>query len=307
MFRSKPPLPPAPPPPAPAASPALPATPHDPLLPPPAPKPVVTQPARPPKSRKRHRVVQSNNPRVSASPLTGAGLGAGLAFAVERRWRAVAASLVSLVLAWATVPLFQATLGRYRFYVIEVQRSHPIEWERLAQRPLTAQGRVVLAAAALIVGIRRLDAAGDGFAARAVRALSPPMLSRLAVQRLLLFTGIVVLASLPAWLKYAGRDNNLTLPGHRRRVRRRSRHRRARAARRSDDPPFVRAVGGSPRARGRRAARAAQGPFNHTAPRGRSPRADPGARMPRRAVRPFLSSRWRLGSRRAVGTWPAIE
>jgi hypothetical protein len=139
-------------------------------------------------------------PFAAAAKLTGAGIGAGLAivFAIERRGRALAAALGSLALAAATVPLFQATLGRYVFYTVDVQRSHPIEWRKILTLPATPHGFVALGAAILLLWGRRV--AGSERTGRLGEAT-----------RVAIVTAASAAASLPAWLKYAGRDNNLTL------------------------------------------------------------------------------------------------
>jgi hypothetical protein len=69
-------------------------------------------------------------PLATAFKLTGAGLGVGLvlAFAVQRRLREVAWLALSGALALATIPLFDATLGPFSSYAIELQASHDILW-----------------------------------------------------------------------------------------------------------------------------------------------------------------------------------
>jgi hypothetical protein len=141
-------------------------------------------------------------PFAASAKLTGAGIGVALAvaFAAERRWLEVGASLASLAAAAATVPLFQATLGAYRFYAIDVQRSHAMEWHKLPTLPATAPGLVALGAAALVAAaawVERSSSRG--------RRLAPE------IRRLALLTLVTTLGSLPAWIKYGGRDNNLTM------------------------------------------------------------------------------------------------
>lgn len=137
-------------------------------------------------------------PFAAAAKLTGAGVGVGMAavFLLERRWRPLLAVVVSLACAAATVPLFDATLGAYRFYAIDVQRAHPVVWAKLWGLPFTPAGAVALGAAASVgwlgVGGRRLGS--DAL-------------------RVGLLTLAAAVATLPAWLKYAGRDNNLALLG----------------------------------------------------------------------------------------------
>jgi hypothetical protein len=139
-------------------------------------------------------------PFAAAAKLTGAGIGVALAvaFAAERRWVELGACLASLAAAAATVPLFQATLGAYRFYAIDVQRSHAIEWHKLPTLPATAPGLVALGAAALVASIAWIE--------RSSARRREPELRRLA-----LLTVVTTVASLPAWIKYAGNNNNLTL------------------------------------------------------------------------------------------------
>jgi hypothetical protein len=139
-------------------------------------------------------------PFAAAAKLTGAGIGVALAvaFALERRWVELGASLASLVAAAATVPLFQATLGAYRFYAIDVQRSHALEWSRFPTLPTTAPALVALGATVLVAAIAWIE--------RSSAHRREPEIRRLA-----LLTLVTTLASLPAWIKYAGRDNNLTL------------------------------------------------------------------------------------------------
>ena len=139
-------------------------------------------------------------PFAAAAKLTGVGMGAGLAaiFLLERRWRACAIVVASLGLAALTVPLFDATVGNYRFYAIEVQRTHTIEWRKLWTLPTTPYGLAVLGAGALVAYGR--------WAQRSARRERGSAAARVAV-----LTATCAVASLPAWLKYAGRDNNLTL------------------------------------------------------------------------------------------------
>jgi hypothetical protein len=135
-------------------------------------------------------------PLAFAFKLSGAGLGAGLfaAFLLERRFRPALAVAASGAVALATIPLFDATLGRFSFYAIRVQASHPMEWGRAIALPLTAAGVLAVAAAAALLLARR------------ERTAAPPAARRLAVLTLAAFA-----ASLPAFAKYAGRENNLAL------------------------------------------------------------------------------------------------
>jgi hypothetical protein len=132
-------------------------------------------------------------PIATAFKLSGAGIGVGLAlvFALERRWRAIGALAISALLTFATIPLFDATLGAFRAYAIGVQAAHPIVWSRLVELPTTPVGLATIAAIALHVWMRGAANAD----ARRVACL----------------TASITLASLPAYLKYGGRDNNIAL------------------------------------------------------------------------------------------------
>ncbi len=136
-------------------------------------------------------------PIATAFKLSGAGIGLGLAlaFALERRARPLAALAASAVLTFATVPLFDATLGRFRFYAIDVQASHPMVWSRIVELPTTPAGLIAIAAIALHVWLRFGPRAPAGDDARRIAAL----------------TACVTLASLPGYVKYGGRDNNVSL------------------------------------------------------------------------------------------------
>ena len=140
-------------------------------------------------------------PFAAAAKLTGVGVGVGLAvvFALERRWGALAVAVASLGLAAMTVPFFNATLGAYSFYAIDVQRAHPIEWAKLATLASTAHVQITIGVAVLLAWARWLEPVpglkvGDSDSVRVG-----------------LLTAVCAVASLPAWLKYAGRDNNLAL------------------------------------------------------------------------------------------------
>ncbi len=126
-----------------------------------------------------------------AFKLTGAGVGIGL-FAVmlaERRLRECGALALSGLLSVATIPLFDATCGQFSKYAIAMQRSHSMELERLFWPPtihFAAMTTLALVATALM------------------RSSKDALLRRI----MLLFAGISVLM-LPAYLKFAGRENNL--------------------------------------------------------------------------------------------------
>ncbi len=131
--------------------------------------------------------------------LSGAGIGLGLAlaFAIERRVRALILLGFSGLLSAATIPLFDATLGRYRFYALQVQSSHPIEWHRWRDMVGGKFGYAVLLLATLVAVLRV--------------AHRPAPWPREATRMLALSAGTLLFA-LPAYLKYAGRDNNLVAP-----------------------------------------------------------------------------------------------
>jgi hypothetical protein len=137
-------------------------------------------------------------PVAFACKLSGAGIGVGLLVIalLERRWRALLLLAGSGVLALATVPLFQATLGRFTFYAIGVQASHPIVWARLGWLVATPAGVLLVACVALHGWLAASEATATRLGADA---------------RVAVLTAAVTLASLPAYLKYAGRDNNLAL------------------------------------------------------------------------------------------------
>ncbi len=80
--------------------------------------------------------------------LNGAGIGIGLVLAVlfERRWMALVSLGVGAVLALATIPLFDATLGQFSLYAIRLQASPTVFWGRLAEVPSSAPGLIFIVA-----------------------------------------------------------------------------------------------------------------------------------------------------------------
>ncbi len=130
-----------------------------------------------------------------AFKLTAAGIGIGLGavMIIERRWRECLVLAVSAALSAGTIPLFDATCGAFSTYAIAMQRSHPMEWPRLFWAPTIH----FAAATALAVAITALLARG----AEAE--------TRLLLRRIGLFFGGVIVLMLPAYLKFAGRENNL--------------------------------------------------------------------------------------------------
>jgi hypothetical protein len=95
-------------------------------------------------------------PLAVSFKLSGAGIGVGLAaaFAIEQRWRVVRVLAISGALSAATIPLFNAALGRYSFYALTVQSSHPIEWHRLADLVTGPFGKAAAALAIVLVVVR---------------------------------------------------------------------------------------------------------------------------------------------------------
>jgi hypothetical protein len=137
-------------------------------------------------------------PLATAAKVPGAGIGValGLVFALERRWRPALVALGSLALAVATVPLFDATLGRFSFYAIHVQSTHPVVWLKLMELPSKPAGVVALGVALALVAMARAH---------------PRAPMDRDVLRVATLTAVCAAAGLPGWLKYAGRDNNLVL------------------------------------------------------------------------------------------------
>jgi hypothetical protein len=130
--------------------------------------------------------------------LTGFGIAVGLAavFVSERRWKPIAAVAVSTLLGVATIPLFDATCGAFRMYAIDIQGSRPFDWPRLFQAPTLQFAAVAALALALVFGLLWKDAPDD---------------DRSLMRRALVFFGSVALPLLPAYLKYAARENNLVV------------------------------------------------------------------------------------------------
>ena len=128
--------------------------------------------------------------------LTGAGIGVGLVLAVlyERRLAALVPLSVGGVLALATIPLCNATLGQFSVYAIRLQASHPVFWGRLVDVPSSAPGLIFLVAWLAVVGAAAADVARAN-----VRAAT----------RCLLLTFGFGLPSLVAYCKLGGRDNSL--------------------------------------------------------------------------------------------------
>ncbi len=128
--------------------------------------------------------------------LTGAGIGVGLVLAVlfERRWTALAPLGVSGVLALASIPLFDATLGQFSVYAIRLQASPQVFWGRLADVPSSAPGLIVIVSSLAVAG-----ATWRGVARASVRAAT----------RCLLLTFGFGLPSVIAYCRLGGRDNSL--------------------------------------------------------------------------------------------------
>jgi hypothetical protein len=128
--------------------------------------------------------------------LTGAGIGVGLVLAVlfERRWRALVPLGVGGVLALATIPLFNATLGQFSFYAIRLQASPRVFWGRLAEVPSSAPGLIFI-----VFSLAAVGAIGTGVARANVRAAT----------RCLLLTFAFGLPSVVAYCRLGGRSNSL--------------------------------------------------------------------------------------------------
>jgi hypothetical protein len=136
-------------------------------------------------------------PLSVAFKLTGAGIGAGLAlaFLLERRWRETAVVAASGLAALATIPLFDATLGAFRFYAIDIQRAHVRHLERvvlIGATPIGAAACVALGAAAWLVATDPRRGMTRRFRCVAVVGAATSV------------------SSLVGYLKTAGNENNLT-------------------------------------------------------------------------------------------------
>ena len=130
--------------------------------------------------------------------LTAGGIGVGLAlvFLSERRFKPLAALALSAVLSALTIPLFDATMGHFSDYAIRIQKSHPLEWSRLTEAPTLQFVAATAIAIALAFGILAHDESDD---------------DRRLMRRALIFFGCVAVAYFPAYVKYAGRENNLVV------------------------------------------------------------------------------------------------
>ncbi|HEY1532873.1 MAG TPA: hypothetical protein VGF76_02610 [Polyangiaceae bacterium] len=128
--------------------------------------------------------------------LTGAGIGIGLGLAVlfERRWMALVSLGVGAVLALATIPLFDATLGQFSLYAIRLQASPTVFWGRLAEVPSSAPGLIFIVSLLAVAG-----AAWAGVARANVRAAA----------RCLWLTLAFGLPSVVAYCRLGGRSNSL--------------------------------------------------------------------------------------------------
>ncbi len=133
-------------------------------------------------------------PVASAFKLTGAGVGLGLGVVmlVERRRREILVLAASALLTVATIPLFDATLGSFSEYAIRIQRSHPLEWARLALPPTIQFAAAGALAAAVSFGLLGGNAS-------------------VVVRRAAIFFACLLAAFMPAYVKYAGRENNLVV------------------------------------------------------------------------------------------------
>jgi hypothetical protein len=128
--------------------------------------------------------------------LTGAGLGLGLGLVYlwERDGRALGWLVLSGLLALATIPLFDSTLGNFSEYAIRLQASHPFDVARTLAVPTTPP--LLLLCVALAVTAVRWRASQGAPAAR-------------AALRVCLLTFGMGLTSMLAYAKHGGRDNSL--------------------------------------------------------------------------------------------------
>lgn len=128
--------------------------------------------------------------------LTGAGFGLGLvlAFLWERRWREVGVLAVSGICALLTIPLFNATLGAFSAYAIDLQASHPIEWQKLWGLTSDVPGRLGLIALFALAAAR-------------VRAARAPETA--AARRVAWLTFGAMTTGAVAFAKFGGRSNDL--------------------------------------------------------------------------------------------------
>lgn len=136
-------------------------------------------------------------PVAASFKLSGGGIGLGLAAIaiIERRWRMLGALALSGAMCLATIPLFDATVGAFHFYALDVQRACPIVWSALADLPRTPFGLAAVASLAHAGAVARVDRAA--------------VLARPVARAALLGAGVSI-ASIPGYIKYCGRDNNLT-------------------------------------------------------------------------------------------------
>lgn len=133
-------------------------------------------------------------PIAAAFKLSGAGIGAGLLVvaALRRDRRALALLVVSGLLTVATLPAFDALFGRFTFYAMTLQKSHPMEWRHFVEPPWLA---FFAFGAALPIAL----------------AVARPKATRDPVLAIFVLTAAMTLFSVPAAAKYAGRDNNFTM------------------------------------------------------------------------------------------------
>ncbi len=138
-------------------------------------------------------------PLATAVKLSGLGMAAALCAmaALERNRRFIGAAVASLALSLLTTPLFDHTLGAYSFYAIRLQSSHDRIYSRLLDasfQPFFA-GMLALAGIAVVVTLTR----------------APRVRPSLPLQRVALLASALIAMSIPACVKVAGRENNLTL------------------------------------------------------------------------------------------------
>ncbi len=142
-------------------------------------------------------------PLATCLKLTGPGVGVGLVlvFALRRRFPELLVLCVSGVVALATIPLFDATLGPFSTYAITLQASHPIRWGAWDMMFSEAAGQVALA----VLGVALWTSVASR---RRAPAPKPELLSR-ELLSVLTITLATMAPSAVAYLKVGGRANSL--------------------------------------------------------------------------------------------------
>lgn len=101
---------------------------------------------------------------------------------------------MSGVCALLTIPLFNATLGAFSTYAIDLQASHPMEWHKLWDLTSDVPGRLALIAL---------------FALAAARVRAPRAAETASARRVAWLTCGAMTTSAVAFAKYGGRANDL--------------------------------------------------------------------------------------------------